>query len=367
MIIGVPKEIKDNESRVALTPAGAVELKRSKHSVIVEKNAGAESGFKDEMYKKAGAEIIESADEVFKKADMIVKVKEPQQSELNMLREGQILFTYLHLAADRKLTEGLLATNATGIAYETVSENGYLPLLAPMSEVAGRMSILVAAHYLQKPHGGKGVIMPGVPGTKPASVLILGGGFVGTNAATVAYGVGADVTILERSIPRIRTLKDLMPKATILKSNHAILEEELQVADVLVGAVLVPGGKAPKLVSKDMVASMEPGSVIVDVAVDQGGCTETTKPTTHSNPVYEVEGVVHYGVTNMPGAYPRSSTIALTNATLPYMLLLADGGINAVKENPALRLGLNTYKGKLTCKGVADAFEMKYFDPENLL
>ena len=271
MIIGVPKEIKDNENRIALTPAGAMELKRSKHTILVQKNAGAGSGFSDEQYVKAGAEIVEDAAGVFKKADMIVKVKEPQQSELKMLRENQILFTYLHLAADKKLTEGLLASNAIGIAYETVSESRYLPLLAPMSEVAGRMSALVAAHYLQKPHGGKGVLMPGVPGTRPANVLIVGGGFVGTNAATVAYGVGASVTILERSIPRIRVLKDLMPKATILKSGHSLLEEELKVADAVIGAVLVPGAKAPKLVTRDMVASMEPGSVIVDVAIDQGG------------------------------------------------------------------------------------------------
>ena len=367
MIIGVPKEIKDNENRVALTPAGALELKRGKHTVLVQKDAGTGSGFSDEQYAKAGAKIVEDAADVFKKADMMVKVKEPQPIELKMLKEDQILFTYLHLAADKKLTEGLLATNAAGIAYEPVSESNYLPLLAPMSEVAGRMSALVAAHYLQKPHGGKGVLMPGVPGTRPANVLIVGGGFVGTNAATVAYGVGANVIILERSIPRIRVLKDLMPKATVLKSGHSLLEEELRTADAVIGAVLVPGAKAPKLITREMVASMEPGSVIVDVAIDQGGFSETSRPTSHSDPIYSVNGVIHYCVTNMPGAYPRSSTIALTNATLPYIMLLANDGIRVLKENAPLRLGLNTCKGKLTCPGVAETFGIQYFDPENLL
>ncbi|VVC02943.1 Alanine dehydrogenase [Candidatus Burarchaeum australiense] len=367
MIIGVPKEIKDNENRVALTPAGAAELKRSGHGVLVQKNAGAGSGFSDEQYAKAGAQLIESAAEVFEKAQMIIKVKEPQAPELKLLKEGQILFTYLHLAAEKEVTKGLLDSKVTGIAYETVAEGNFLPLLAPMSEVAGRMSSLIAAYYLQKPQGGKGVLMPGVPGTKPAKVLVLGGGFVGTNAATVAYGMGADVTILERSIPRIRVLKDLMPKATVLVSSHSLIEEELRTTDAMIGAVLVPGAKAPKLVTKEIVASMEPGSVIVDVAIDQGGCSETSRPTSHSKPIFVESGVTHYCVTNMPGAYPRTSTMALTNATLPYALLLAKGGVGALKENVPLKLGLNTYKGKLTCKGVADAFAITYVNPDTLL
>ncbi|MCK4714253.1 MAG: alanine dehydrogenase, partial [Candidatus Aenigmarchaeota archaeon] len=290
-----------------------------------------------------------------------------QPSEFSMFREDQIIFTYLHLAAERELTRDLMDRKVASIAYETVAEGRFLPLLAPMSEVAGRMSSLVAAYYLQKPQGGKGVIMPGVPGTRPARVLILGGGFVGTNAATVAYGMGADVTILEMNIPRIRTLKDLMPKATVLKSSHAVLEEELKVADAMIGAVLVPGAKAPRLVSREMVGSMEPGSLIVDVSVDQGGCCETSRPTSHSNPIYTVEGVIHYCVTNMPGAYPRSSTMALTNATLPYMIMLANEGIGVLKTCEPLKLGLNTYKGKLTCRGVAEAFGMEYTDPNTLL
>ncbi|MDO8339554.1 MAG: alanine dehydrogenase [Candidatus Burarchaeum sp.] len=367
MIIGVPKEIKDNENRVALTPSGASELKRSGHTVLVQKDAGAGSGFADAHYLKAGAQIIDSPAEIFEKAEMILKVKEPQPPELKMLREGQILFTYLHLAAEKAVTDALLERKVTGIAYETVSENGFLPLLAPMSEVAGRMSCLVAGYYLQKPHGGKGVLMSGVPGTKPAKVLIVGGGFVGMNAATVAYGMGADVTILEKGIPRIRVLKDLLPKATILVSNHAVLEDEIKTADAVIGAVLVPGAKAPKLITKEMVASMQPGSVIVDVAIDQGGCTETSRPTTHSKPVYTENGVIHYCVTNMPGAYPRTSTIALTNATLPYALLLAKSGTAAIKTNVPLKLGLNTYKGKLTCEGVAEAFGMEYVNPDKLL
>ncbi|MFH0922456.1 MAG: alanine dehydrogenase [Candidatus Micrarchaeota archaeon] len=367
MIIGIPKEIKNNENRVALTPAGCQELKKNGHAILVQKTAGVGSGFSDAQYEKAGAQLIDTAAEVFQKAEMIMKVKEPQEVELKMLGENQILFTYLHLAAEKNVTDGLLENKVTGVAYETVAEGNFLPLLAPMSEVAGRMSTLIAAYYLQKPHGGKGILMPGVPGTKPAKVLVLGGGFVGANAAIVAYGMGADVTILERSIPRVRELTNLMPKATVLVSSQAAIEEEIKTSDAVIGAVLLPGAKAPKLVSRQMLASMQPGSVFVDVAVDQGGCSETTRATSHSNPVYVEEGVTHYCVTNMPGAFPRTSTMALTNATLPYAVVLANGGLKAIKENQALKLGLNTFRGKLTCKGVAEAFGMQYTDPETLL
>ncbi len=368
MIIGIPKEIKDNENRVAVTPSGVAELKKHGHTILVQASAGSGSGFSEEKYAKAGATILPTAAEIFAKAEMIMKVKEPLDAELDMLRPGQILFTYLHLAGvPRKVTDVLLQKQVTGIAYETVNENNYLPLLAPMSEVAGRMSIFVAAQYLQKINGGKGVLVPGVPGTKPAKVVIIGGGFVGTNAAQVAYGAGADVTILERSVPRIRQLLDLMPKARVLVSNSSTIEEEVRTADVVIGAVLIPGAAAPKLVTRAMVAAMEPGSVMIDVAIDQGGCFETSKPTSHAKPVYSVNEVIHYCVTNMPGAYPRSSTIALTNVTLPYAMMLADGGMAAVKKNPALKLGLNTYKGKLTCQPVAEYFKMEYTDPDKLL
>ncbi|MCX6778343.1 MAG: alanine dehydrogenase [Candidatus Micrarchaeota archaeon] len=367
MIVGVPKEIKDNENRVGMTPAGVMEMKKHGHTVYVQKNGGVGSGFSDEEYKKAGAQILDTAEEVFAKSEMIVKVKEPQPVEINMLNEKHLLFTYLHLAPDRPQTEGLLKNKVTAVAYETVAEGNYLPLLAPMSEVAGRMAIFVAAYYLAKPNGGMGLLMSGVPGTKRAKVVVIGGGFVGTNAAKIAYGVGADLTILDNNIKRIRELDLIFPKAKVLMSNTQVLEEEVKKADVVIGAVLIPGAKAPKLVTKKMVETMKPGSVIVDVAIDQGGCCENSRPTKHSDPIFKVNDVIHYCVANMPGAYARTSTMALTNSTLPYALQLEDQGIKVVKESPALLLGLNTYKGKLTCKGAADALGIPYVDPKTLL
>lgn len=362
MIVGLPKEIKTKEFRVALTPSGVQELTKHDHTVLVEKSAGEGSGFKDEEYVKAGA-TLSHAEEIFSKAELICKVKEPIGKELEMLRENQILFTYLHLAASREVTDVLLKKKVTGIAYETVTEKGMLPLLAPMSEVAGRMSVLVAAEYLQKDHGGRGTLISGVPGTRPAKVVILGGGFVGGNAATIAYGVGANVTILEKNIPRVRELKGLFPRANVLVSNSSVIEREVLDADVLIGAVLIPGAKAPKLISRDLIEKMKEGSVFVDVAIDQGGCSETSKPTSHDNPVYKVGGVTHYCVTNMPGAYPRTSTTALTNSTLHYVMLIAEKGLEALKENEGLMNGLNTFQGKITHKGVAEAFGLNYEKP----
>lgn len=368
MIIGLPKEIKNNENRVAMTPAGAVELARAGHKVLVQAGAGVGSGFADAEYSAAGATLVPTAEEVWKKAEMVVKVKEPIGPELSLMRPGQILFTYLHLAAAREAAEALIRNKVTGVAYETVIEDGgYLPLLAPMSEVAGRMSVIVGAHYLRKMDGGEGILLPGVPGTKPARVLVLGGGFAGMNAATTAYDLGAEVTVLEVSIPRIRKLKELMPKARILASNSSIVKEEIAQADLVVGAVLIPGASAPKLVTRAMISSMKQGSVFVDIAIDQGGCSETSKPTSHEKPVFVVDGVTHYCVTNMPGQYPRTSTLALSNATLPYMLKIANKGMAAIRESPALLCGLNTYDGHVTFKAVADALGTAYSEPKKLL
>jgi len=358
MIVGLPKEIKDNENRVALVPAGVRALVSHGHEVVVEKSAGTGSGIADAEYSAAGARLVATADEVFARAEMIVKVKEPVGPEYQRLRAGQILYTYLHLAPARELTEMLLERGVAGVAYETITgANGSLPLLTPMSEVAGRMSIHVGAFYLQKSNGGRGVLLSGVPGVPPADVVIIGGGVVGTNAAKIAAGMGADVTILERSPDRMRELDDIFfGRVKTVASNAQTLEEGCRRADLLVGAVLIPGAAAPKLVTRELISQMKKGSVAVDVAVDQGGCFATTHATTHSDPIYTVEGVIHYCVANMPGAVARTSTFALTNSTLRYALELANKGLKkAVTEDPHLACGVNTYGGKLTYRAVAQA------------
>ena len=358
MIIGLPKEIKDNENRVGLVPAGVQALTSAGHSLLVEHDAGAGSGISDEQYQAGGARILGTADEVFAQADMIVKVKEPVGPEYRRLRPGQILFTYLHLAPARALTDMLLERRVAGVAYETITaRNGSLPLLTPMSEVAGRMSVHVGAYYLQKSNGGRGVLLAGVPGVPPADVVIIGGGVVGTNAAKIAAGMGADVTILETSPDRMRELDDIFyGRVKTIASNSVTLEEGCRRADLLIGAVLIPGAAAPKLVSRQLISQMKKGAVAVDVAVDQGGCFETTHATTHSDPIYVVDGVIHYCVANMPGAVARTSTFALTNSTLRYALELANKGLRrAVAENTHLAEGVNTYDGKLTYRAVADA------------
>jgi alanine dehydrogenase len=363
MIIGLPREIKDNENRVGLVPAGVKALSAAGHSVFVEHDAGAGSGISDDQYVAAGAKILAAADEVFAKAEMIVKVKEPVGPEYQRLREGQILYTYLHLAPAKTLTDMLLERKIAGVAYETITgRNGSLPLLTPMSEVAGRMSVHVGAYYLQKSNGGRGVLLAGVPGVPPADVVIIGGGVVGTNAAKIAAGMGADVTILETSPDRMRELDDIFfGRVKTIASNAHTLEEGCRRADLLIGAVLIPGAAAPKLVSRRMISQMKKGAVVVDVAVDQGGCFETTKATTHSDPVYSVDGVIHYCVANMPGAVARTSTFALTNSTLRYALELAGKGVKrAAEENPHLAEGVNTFNGKLTYRAVAEAQARAY-------
>ncbi len=363
MIVGLPKEIKDNEYRVGLTPAGVRALTDSGHKVVVERNAGDGSGFADSLYQRAGATILQTADEVWAQGEMIVKVKEPIAPEYPRMREGQLLFTYLHLAPDYELTEQLLKRKVTGIAYETITDRrGALPLLTPMSEVAGRMAIQVGAHYLEKMSGGGGVLLGGVPGVPAARVVIIGGGVVGTNAAKIAVGMGAHVTIIDNNLDRLRELDDIfLSKISTLASNAYMIQDAISTADLIVGAVLVPGGAAPKLVTRGMLKDVPRGAVIVDVAVDQGGCIETTHPTTHSNPTYYVEDVLHYCVANMPGAVPRTSTFALTNATLPYALRIANKGfINAIASDEGLRAGVNTYAGKLTYEAVALAQQREY-------
>ncbi len=370
MLIGLPKEIKDNESRVGLVPSGVHALVQDGHKVIVQKSAGDGSGFCDSEYQTAGAEIVGSAAEVYGKAEMIVKVKEPVGPEYGMLREGQLLFTYLHLAPAPELTQMLVDRKVTGIAYETIRlANGSLPLLTPMSEVAGRMSIQVGAYYLQKPNGGRGELLGGVPGVPPANVVIVGGGTVGTNAAKMAIGLGARVTILDLDADRLRYLDDIFfSQIETLMSNPFNIEDSVSKADLLVGAVLIFGAEAPKLITRKMVSNMKKGAVIVDVAVDQGGCIETTKPTTHSNPTFVIDGVVHYCVANMPGAVPRTSTFALTNVTLPYARRLAGLGFrDAIRRDPALKQGVNTYNGHITCKPVAQAVAMRDADLDSLL
>ncbi len=356
MIIGVPKEIKEQENRVSVTPAAAYQLIRRGHQVLVEKDAGVGAGFSDEAYIKVGAEMIADHAEVFQRAEMIVKVKEPLASEYGLLRKGQLLFTYLHLAANQKLTEALMASGCTAVAYETIEVNRRLPLLEPMSEIAGRMSALVGAYTLAKHAGGSGVLLGGVPGVLPGKVLVLGGGVAGVNAARMATGLGADVHILEVDLERMRFLDMTLHSAHTVFSNEAQLMELLPSVDLLIGAVLVPGAKAPKLITREMLRSMRPGSVLVDIAVDQGGCAETTRPTTHQDPTYVEEGVIHYCVANMPGAYARTATQALINVTHRYIELLADHGlVEACKRQPALIGGINVMDGKLTCKEVGEA------------
>jgi alanine dehydrogenase len=353
MLVGVPREIKPQEYRIGITPGAVREYVAAGHPVVVESGAGAGIGADDEIYRRAGARIAESAAEVFAAAEMIVKVKEPQPAEWRQLRPGQILFTYLHLAPDPRQAEGLLASGCTAIAYETVTDDrGGLPLLAPMSEVAGRLAIEAAGASLKKPAGGRGLLLGGVPGVLPARVVVLGGGVVGTHSARMAVGLGAEVTILDRSIPRLRQLDELFEgRARTRFSTIQTIEEEVFAADVVIGAVLVPGASAPKLVTRDMLKSMQRGAVIVDVAIDQGGCFETSRPTTHASPTYEVDGVIHYCVANMPGSVPLTSSHALNNATLPFGLAIASQGVRAVLTDPHLRAGLNVHRGAITHPG----------------
>jgi len=364
MIIGVAKEIKNNENRVGLTPAGAEDLCKAGHKVLIEQNAGLGSGFSDESYAKVGAVIIADKKELFDSAEMIIKVKEPLAAEYDLFHEGQILFTYLHLAPEPALTKALLEKKVIGIAYETiVGRNNTLPLLSPMSEVAGRMAVQIGAQFLEKPWGGKGVLLGGVPGVEPAQVVIIGGGIVGTNAAKMAVGMGAQVAILDKSADRLAYIDDLFSgRVATIMSNHYNIGKWVKKADLLIGAVLIPGAKAPKLVSEEMVKSMEAGSVIVDVAIDQGGSIATVdRVTTHTDPTYTKHGVVHYSVANMPGAVARTSTFALTNATLPYALQIANKGWQqALKDDPGLAKGLNVYKGQVTFKAVADDQNLPY-------
>jgi len=359
MIIGVPREIKEQEHRVALLPAGAYQLAKH-HKVVVEKNAGAGIGFTDDDYRRAGAEIVEKHEEVFARADLIVKVKEPLPSETPLLNKNHILFTYLHLAANRALTESLMASGTTSIAYESVEVNRRLPLLEPMSEIAGKMSILVGGYFLAKHSGGPGVLLGGVPGVLPGRVVVIGGGTAGVNAARMATGLGAEVTILEVDLERMRFL-DITMHASTLYSSESSLTDLLPTTDLLIGAVLVPGARAPRLLTRAMLRLMRPASVFVDIAIDQGGCAETSRPTTHSNPVYTEEGVLHYCVANMPGAYARTATQALTNATFPFMESLADHGFEgACRHRPHLISGINTWSGQLNNKAVAQAHDLPW-------
>jgi alanine dehydrogenase len=363
MIIGVPKEVKRDEYRVGLLPVGVEELTRAGHKVLVEQNAGIGSGLTDEAYQSQGAEMIATAAEVFARSDMIIKVKEPQPAEIAHLRKGQIVFTYFHLAADRKLTEDLCKSGCVAVAYETLSDSqGRLPLLIPMSEVAGRMSIQEGAKYLERPQQGRGILLGGVPGVAPAHIVVLGGGVVGSNAAKIAAGFGANIIVLDINMDRLRYLDDIMPpNVTVLYSDRHILREQLKLADLVVGAVLVTGAKAPMLVQRGDLKFMKPGSVIVDVAVDQGGCVETTKPTTHSDPTYLVDDVLHYCVANMPGAVGRTSTFALCNVTLPWALMIAKQNIlPAAKQSAPIARAINLYEGEVTNKAVAETFGMAY-------
>ena len=356
MIIGVPKEIKDHETRVGLVPSGVIALREAGHEVLVETHAGEGSSITDREYMHAGAAILESAAEVWKRADLVIKVKEPQKSEYEYFRPGLILFTYLHLAPLPELTDRLLSSKVNGVAYETILESDFsLPLLTPMSEVAGRMSVQVGAQYLEKPNGGRGILLAGVPGVAPAHVVILGGGIVGTNAAKIAVGMGAHDTIIDRNLNRLRQLDDIFNGEVVtLASNVWTISENLKTADLVVGAVLIPGASAPRLVKREMIAKMKRGAVVVDVAIDQGGCFETSHATTHTEPIYFVDGVLHYCVSNMPAAVPHTSTFALTNATFPYLLELANHGLEgACERHASLKKGVNTYNGYVTHAGVA--------------
>ena len=363
MLIGVPKEIKNNEYRIGLTPAGVRELVANGHSVLFQHDGGKGIGLVDEMYVRAGAQIVESAAELFQRAEMIIKVKEPQPVECAMLRPGQVLYTYLHLAPDPEQTKALVASGATCIAYETVTDRkGGLPLLAPMSEVAGRMSIQAGAHALEKAQGGSGMLLGGVPGVKPAEVLVIGGGVVGINAARIAMGMSARVTVVDRSLDRLKYLDELYgDRLTTIYSTHDAIEERLPDTDLVIGAVLIPGAAAPKLIARSQLKLMRPGSVLVDVAIDQGGCFETSKATTHQDPTYEVDGIIHYCVANMPGGVARTSTFALTNATLPFAVQLANKGARqAMLDDEHLLNGLNVHDGKVTYKAVADVLGYEY-------
>jgi len=368
MIIGIPKEIKNNENRVAITPAGVRAFTQSGHKVLVQKAAGLGSGISDREYSDAGASIQDTAEKVFGQSDMIMKVKEPMPVEYPMIKPGQIVFTYFHFAASLELTEGMVNRRCVCIAYETVeTKNKALPLLNPMSEVAGKMAGHIAAYYLALPYGGRGVLMGGVTGVKPAKVVVIGGGTVGTNAAKVTAGIGANVTILDINLDRLKYLDDIMPKnVNFLVSNQHNIEQEIKDADAVIGAALIPGATAPKVITEDMVKMMPENSVIVDVAIDQGGCIQTSKPTSHSEPTYKLHGVLHYCVSNMPGAFARTSTFALTNATLPYALEIANKGYKkAITSNPAIAKGLNIIDGKITYKPVAGAFNLKYHPVED--
>jgi alanine dehydrogenase len=370
MLIGIPKEIKNNEYRVGLAPSSVREFESHGHDLIVEKDAGAAIGFTDNQYGAAGATIVDTADEIFARADMIIKVKEPQPEECGRLREGQILFTYLHLAPDPKQTEMLLESGATCIAYETVTDDqGGLPLLAPMSEVAGRMSIQAGAHYLEKPQGGRGVLLGGIPGVAPAKVTVIGGGVVGDNAAYMAVGMGANVTILDRSVQRLRQLDiEYLGRVNCVYSTITTIEEHVLESDLVIGAVLIPGASAPKLLTREIISRMRSGSVVVDVAIDQGGCFETSKPTTHEDPVYIVDDVIHYCVANMPGAVARTSTMGLNNVTLPFALDIANKGVvQALQDDIHLANGLSVCAGKVTYQAVADALGYEYVEPMTAL
>jgi len=370
MIIGVPKEIKLQEHRIGLTPDSVKTLTDKGHEVLVQNNGGFEAGFTNQDYKSVGAKILDNAKDIFKQAEIIVKVKEPQMNEVAMIRENQIIYTYLHLAAAKELTEGLIKSKAVCIAYETVTDNnGRLPLLAPMSAVAGRMSIQAGAHSLEKNQRGRGLLIGGAPGVEPANVVILGGGVVGENAALIATGMRGKVYIVDKSEARLKQLNEIFGDKIIpVQSGKSDLKKLISECDLLIGGVLIPGAEAPKLVTKEMIKSMKRGSVIVDVAIDQGGCVETSKPTTHAEPTYIVDDVVHYCVANMPGGVPRTSTMALNKATLPMLIKLADQGyVKTLKENKNYLAGLNVFKGKITYKGVADAFNLKYTPPENLI
>jgi alanine dehydrogenase len=370
MVIGVPKEIKNNENRVALTPAGTQELVKRGHAVFIQRAAGVDSGFPDEEYIRAGAEMLQDAAEIFSRAEMIIKVKEPIEQEYPLIRAGQLVFTYFHFASYEPLAKAMIKSGAICLAYETVERSdGSLPLLIPMSEVAGRMAIQEGAKYLEKPLKGRGILLGGVPGVKPAKVLILGAGIVGTNAAKIAAGMGADVTIVDVNLQRLRYLDDVMPKNVhTMVSNEYSIREMVKDHDLIIGGVLIPGAKAPRLITRDMLKTMRPGTVLVDVAVDQGGCIETCTPTTHENPTYIIDDVVHYCVANMPGAVPYTSTLALTNATLPYAVRLANyGWKKACLDNPDLRNGLNVIEGTVVYKAVADAFSFPYKDVNSFL
>jgi alanine dehydrogenase len=370
MIVGILKEIKAEENRVSMTPTGVEVMKQNGHTVLVEKNAGSGSGYEDSVYTSSGAELIDTPEEIFSRADIVMHVKEPLPPEYDLIRENQIVFTYLHLAAAEELTHMLIKSKSINIAYETIQKkDGSLPLLTPMSEVAGRMAIQQGAKYLEMAHGGRGLLLGGVPGVNPGTVLVIGGGVVGTNAAKMACGIGAKVYILDFNLDRLRYLSDIMPANCFpLMSSPATIRKLVKESDVVVGAVLIPGAKAPRLITKEMLKTMKKGAVIVDVAIDQGGCFETSKATTHSDPIYTVDGIIHYCVANMPGAVPKTSTNALTNATLPYAVEIANKGWKkAIKENPEIKPGVNVAKGKVVYKGVADAFGLECVSVDDLL